>query len=133
MYHGSCLCGDVQFEISGAIQDIVCCHCSECRRAQGSAFATNGNVLSEDFKFISGENQLNVYPASENLKKYFCKKCGSPVMSKFRDKPQYVRIRVGSITSNISERPVAHVFVASKADWDVIPSDIPHFDEYLIK
>ncbi|WP_237733015.1 GFA family protein [Bathymodiolus azoricus thioautotrophic gill symbiont] len=26
------------------------CHCSECRRVQGTAFATNGNVESKNFR-----------------------------------------------------------------------------------
>ena len=37
MYKGGCLCGTVCFEIRGAIRNIVYCHCSQCRKAQGSA------------------------------------------------------------------------------------------------
>ena len=40
MYTGGCLCGVVRFEITGGIDDIVYCHCSRCRKAQGSANAT---------------------------------------------------------------------------------------------
>jgi len=47
MYTGHCLCNTVQFEIHGEIRHIVCCHCSLCRRAQGSAFAANGIVETE--------------------------------------------------------------------------------------
>ena len=61
MYHGSCLCGEVTFSIENGINDIVCCHCSRCRKAQGSAFATNGNVDARNFKFVSGENNLSQY------------------------------------------------------------------------
>jgi hypothetical protein len=49
MYKGRCLCGKVHFEISSEIQNIIYCHCSECRKAQGSAFASNGNVDAEGF------------------------------------------------------------------------------------
>jgi hypothetical protein len=48
--YGASLCGKVKFQITQKITDIVMCHCSECRRVQGTAFATNGNVESKIFK-----------------------------------------------------------------------------------
>ena len=64
LYSGSCLCGKIIFEIFGGIQDIVYCHCSRCRKVQGSAFTTNGNVRSECLTFISGEDELSVFEAT---------------------------------------------------------------------
>jgi len=60
-YKGGCLCGKVRFEIRGDINNIVYCHCSLCRKAQGSAFATNGNIDKSNFKFTTGEDQLTAY------------------------------------------------------------------------
>lgn len=53
MYTGSCMCGAVQFTISDGIRNIVYCHCSQCRKAQGSAFATNGIVDAGQFNLES--------------------------------------------------------------------------------
>lgn len=64
MYKGSCLCGTIRFEIKGAIYDIVCCHCTECRKAQGSAFATIDNVIANEFVILAGQNNLNGYKVS---------------------------------------------------------------------
>ena len=133
MYHGSCLCGEITFSITGKIKDIVCCHCSKCRKAQGTAFATNGNVKAKDFKFLSGEESLTPYPSSTVQTKYFCKTCGSPIMSKNSSAPDTIRIRLGTIESEISERPSAHVFVSSKANWEKICNDIPQYEEYQTK
>jgi len=132
MYKGSCLCGKVQFEITGEIEDIVCCHCSLCRKAQGSAFATNGNLDAVKFEITSGFDQLTVYESTPGQTKYFCKTCGSPIMSKSKDYPDKVRVRLGTIESDISERPVAHIYVASKASWEVIGGDLPQYDEYRL-
>ncbi len=93
MYNGSCLCGTVKFTITDKIKNIVYCHCSLCRKAQGSAFATNGNVEIENFNFLSGQNNLTTYQYSENQTKLFCKTCGSPIMSKNTLAPDMVRIR----------------------------------------
>lgn len=130
MYHGSCLCGEVTFSIAGKINDIVCCHCSKCRKVQGSAFATNGNVDAKDFTFLSGEDNLSHYPSSETQIKSFCKTCGSPILSKDTLDPENVRVRLGTIETDIAERPQAHIFVASKANWEKIPDNLPQYDEY---
>ena len=104
--------------------------CSQCRKVQGSAFATNGNVDKENFRFVSGENELTGYEANSDQTKYFCKHCGSPIMSVKKSEPDVVRIRLGTIESDITERPEAHIFVASKANWEEICGDIPKYDEF---
>lgn len=130
MYSGGCLCGKVRFEISTSIKDIIYCHCSKCRKAQGSAFATNGNVDADGFKITSGENELTVYESSPGHAKYFCKHCGSPIISKNESNPKKVRVRLGTIETDISERPGAHIFASSKANWEDIEGDLPQYDSY---
>lgn len=129
-YAGGCLCGRVRIEITGPIESIVCCHCSMCRKAQGSAFATNGNVADGDFRFVSGESDLTGYESSPGQTKYFCRYCGSPIISRNTAYPERVRVRLGCIESQIDERPTAHIFVASKADWEQISGDLPQYDTY---
>lgn len=131
MYQGSCLCGKIKFSINNGIRDIVCCHCSLCRKAQGSAFATNGNVNLQDFNFISGQDNLTVYKASENQSKLFCKTCGSPIMSKNSLTPDVIRVRLGTIESEITEKPEAHIFVNSKANWEEIHGNLPQYENYI--
>lgn len=130
MYSGGCLCGAVRFQLSGKIRNIVNCHCSECRKAQGAAFATNGVVDAEDFVLLSGEDLLTGYSSDQDQTKCFCSVCGSPIMSKRKSLPDQVRVRLGTIESDISERPEAHIFVNSKANWEEISGDLPQYDEY---
>jgi len=120
----------VRFEMADVIQDIVYCHCSLCRKAQGGAFATNANVNTDEFLFISGEDRLTAYQSSAGQTKYFCSHCGSPVISKNTSAPEKVRIRLGTIESDITERPRSHIFAASKANWDEITDDLPQYDSY---
>ena len=130
-YKGGCLCGKVLFEIGGEIQNIVYCHCSRCRKAQGSAFATNGNIDADKFVFISGENEMTGYESTPGQTKYFCKHCGSPIISKSDSNPDKVRVRLGVIESDITERPEAHIFSTSKANWDRICDDLPQYETYV--
>ena len=109
MYEGGCLCGKIRFEITGNIRNIVYCHCSQCRKAQGSAFATNGIVNRKDFNILSGESALTGFESNSGQTKYFCSHCGSPIMSKTATKPDEVRVRLGTIESDIEERPASYI------------------------
>ena len=132
MYKGACMCGGVQFEIHGKISDIVYCHCSQCRKAQGSAFATNGVVKKTDFRFLSGEQLLAGYESSPGKTKYFCRQCGSPIFSKNSSLPQLLRIRLGTIDGELDVRPGCHIFVGSKANWHAINDDLPQYPEFAV-
>jgi len=107
------------------------CHCSLCRKAQGSAFATNANVAKSDFKFLTGADNLTGFDATPGQTKSFCKTCGSPIMSQQIERPDVVRIRLGTIESAIDERPIAHTYVDSKANWETISGDLPQYVNYI--
>ncbi len=130
MYKGGCLCGAVRFTISDGIRNIIYCHCSQCRKAQGSAFASNGIVDADNFTLVTGEHDLTAYDSTPGQTKYFCKYCGSPILSKSVSRPDQVRVRLGTIESDITERPEAHIFVTSKANWESICGDVPQYEEY---
>ncbi len=130
MYKGGCLCGAVRFEISDGIRDIVYCHCSQCRKAQGSAFATNGIVDAAHFTILQGEPELTGFESSPGQTKYFCRHCGSPILSRSVSKPDQVRVRLGTIESDIAERPSAHIFATSKANWEDICGELPQYEAY---
>jgi len=130
MYKGSCLCGAVTFAINGPIEEIVMCHCSQCRKAQGSAYATNGMVDEADFSMHGGENLTGFESAPGNVK-YFCRVCGSPMLNRSVKRPGKIRIRLGTVESEISERPIAHIFASSKASWEQICDDVPQYDGYI--
>ncbi len=52
-----------------------------------------------------------------------------PIMSRQDTDPQHLRIRLGTVESDIEERPMAHIFVTSKANWDQISGDLPQYEE----
>ncbi len=130
MYKGSCLCGAIQVELNGGITDIIHCHCSLCRKASGTAYATNGFVNADDLQVIDCEGQLGFYEKVEGKKRHFCKKCATPIYSSNSEKPAKYRIRLGVIDSEISERPISHNFVTSKANWEEFDACLPHYEQH---
>ena len=130
MISGSCLCGSVRFEISGRLGPAGYCHCSQCRKASGSAFAANASVRRRYLSFQSGEEKIREYESSPGKYRAFCSGCGSPVYSRTDKDPETLRIRLGTLDSDPGRRPTGHVFVASKAPWHEITDDLPRFEGF---
>jgi len=127
MYRASCLCGQVKMDINGKISEIIHCHCSRCRKSTGSAYATNGYVLKDTLTITQGEENLNFYQMNEHIRKYFCVTCASPIYSENAREPLRVRLRLGTLDCDITERPGSHNFVTSRACWDQFNDHLPHF------
>lgn len=125
MHTGSCLCGGVKFRIEGELSPIQVCHCSQCRKAQGSPFATNTPVSTTEFALLSGESLLTEYESSPGKFRVFCARCGSPVYSRLSSLPDVIRVRAGLIDEPVTVKPVAHFYVGSKASWWPITDDLP--------
>lgn len=130
MYQGSCLCGGVQLVLHGPIDSVIHCHCSRCRKSSGTAYATNGFVATTDLVVTAGADLLQSYQSAPGKYRHFCRVCGSPVYSSNAAQPDKLRIRLGVLDSPISERPVSHNFVSSKAEWDDLDAVLPRYDGY---
>ncbi len=125
MLHGSCLCGAIRYTVDGELGPIVLCHCSMCRKAQGSAFAANAPVPAARFRLVSGQDRLRAFRSSPGKERCFCATCGSPIFSRRDDRPEVLRLRIGTLDTPIAARPSAHIHVASRAEWDAILDDLP--------
>lgn len=122
---GGCLCGAVRYEVDGPLGPITLCHCSQCRKAQGGAFAVNAPVTAAGFRLLSGADMLRVHASSPGKWRSFCGRCGSPIHSRRDDRPELLRLRVGSLDGPLPVRPALHIHVASKADWWEITDALP--------
>jgi hypothetical protein len=125
MLTGRCLCGAVRFEIDGDLGPIAFCHCVECRRASGSAFAANANVAKSAHRFSSGAAAIVEYESSPDKFRAFCGRCGSPLYSRTNADPEALRIRLGTLDQDPGGRPRLHVWTSEKAAWFEIADELP--------
>jgi hypothetical protein len=79
MAGGSCLCGEVAFELVESAGRMMDCHCAHCRRAHSAAHASNIFVDSAKFRWVRGESQVSNYgpPKDWHFGTAFCRQCGS--------------------------------------------------------
>ncbi|WP_454253456.1 GFA family protein [Pseudomonas sp. Marseille-Q7302] len=57
-YLGSCLCSEASFELVTAPKAVTHCHCSQCRKGHGAAFASYGSVPRSDLRVLRGANSI---------------------------------------------------------------------------
>ncbi|MGH8222397.1 MAG: GFA family protein [Woeseiaceae bacterium] len=127
-YTGSCLCGGVQFEITAELSPIDVCYCQMCRKATGGPLATNAAVSTTAFHVIAGAELIAGYESSPGEKRHFCSRCGSPIYSERQDRPQVVRVRVGTINEPLNVRPAVSYHTASKCNWWELADNLPRFE-----
>jgi len=128
MIQGSCLCGGVRYEISGELSPAVYCHCVQCRKASGASFTTNASLPADAFRFLSGESLVGEFESSPGRFRRFCTRCGSPLLKRYADKPDLLRLRLGTLDTDPGVSVTAHIFVRSKAPWVQIADDIPQHE-----
>lgn len=123
-YTGSCLCGAVSYAVSGDLGPVFYCHCSQCRKAQGTPFVASMPVPRANFLIKTGADKIKMFRATPDKGRYFCGECGSPLYSQVEGNPM-LRLRAGTLDEPVPLQAVAHIFVGSKASWERITDDLP--------
>lgn len=126
-HSGSCLCGGVRYVLRGELGPITLCHCSQCRKAQGGAAVASSPVRAGEFEITAGAELLRAFESSPGKERVFCSRCGSPLLSRRPAEPDFLRLRLGTLDTPVSAKPAAHIFAASKAEWDEIGDGVPQY------
>ncbi len=129
MIRGSCLCGQVRFQLDGGIEMINNCHCSMCRKSHGAAFGSFLHAAGQGFRWTAREDLVTTYQSSEGNVRAFCGTCGSN-MPVLEGGGSHVTIPAGSLDDDPGVRPMVNIFVASKAPWFEISDALPQFEEF---
>ena len=125
---GSCLCGEIGYEITGAPVRMMNCHCSRCRLGRAAAHATNVFYKLEAFRWVRGAPLATEYkvPDARFHAVAFCSRCGAKVPKPSPERGVVV-VPAGSLDTDPGMRAQAHIFVADKAPWFDITGPAPQF------
>lgn len=124
---GSCLCGGVRYRVDAPLTEIGLCHCRQCRKANGSAYAANAPVPETAFELLAGRDLLRAFESSPGKQRVFCQRCGSPIYSRSDRKPGIVRLRIGLLDTPAGRRPDFHFMTEHAAEWETISDDLPRY------
>jgi hypothetical protein len=127
MITGRCECGAVRYRVEGEITDFSHCHCSQCRRLHGAAFASFAGVSRAAFSYDCGESELKCYASSRTHGRVFCGRCGSNILVELGAEPESLYLAMGTLDGAPSLPPGYHIYVDSKAPWHAITDDLPQY------
>lgn len=127
---GSCHCGRVRYRAVAPFGEMTNCHCTDCRKSHGAAFATYIEVPRERFSYVQGEGELHSFQAESGLQRYFCRNCGSIIWNGSSNPPEAYWITAGMLDTPIDRKPDAHIFIRSKVPWYDIKDDLPQHQAY---
>jgi hypothetical protein len=127
---GKCLCGRVKYRVIGKPHAVNCCHCRDCQRMTGSAFAVNALFAATQVEILSPElSENDVTVDADGSRTWRCSECGLVLFAEHRAFGQALRfVRVGTLDSGENFVPDTHYFVRSKHPWVVIPDGVPAWD-----
>lgn len=125
--NGSCLCGQITFQVSGPLRDTLNCHCTMCRKAHGAAFRSRAAIDASGFRWLRGQSLVKRYESSPGEYRTFCSNCGSNLITEFEHNKDVLGLPLGVLDDDPGVRPEFHVFVGSKAPWFEIIDDLPQW------
>ena len=125
---GECFCGSVNYQVDGKLRDAKSCHCSRCRKAFSAQASAAAFVEPDVFKWVSGEELLTSYVGEHGYGLQFCKNCGSTLSTIYKD--EILQVSLGCVNGDPDIEIGQHIFVGSKASWDVIPEGVTQFEEW---
>ncbi|RCI14434.1 hypothetical protein L249_6168 [Ophiocordyceps polyrhachis-furcata BCC 54312] len=134
--HGSCLCGNITYELTGEPDFSNLCYCTSCRKATGALSMANSLFKKENFQLLTGADHLRTYhdgscDSGGALERGFCGTCGSNMMIEHKSKlPDKLIIPMGTSDVRPSDWvPNAEFFCKWKPTWVTTPEDSKKYDE----
>src|SRR5262245_4900976 len=82
-YTGRCLCGEIEYRLNSEPVTYYACHCTNCQKRSGTAFALSLWVKRGDLQVTKGEPVLRVTTAVDGKPRHMreCAKCGTRLWS----------------------------------------------------
>jgi hypothetical protein len=128
---GGCSCGELRYRLRSEPLFVHCCHCLNCQRQTGSAFAINLLIEADRVELLRGEPAVVDVPRDDGSMQriYRCPSCRVAVFSRYTSET-FRYVRAGTLDDPHAVTPDVHIFTRSKLDWVGLPASVPAFDVF---
>ena len=125
---GSCLCGQVKYSANTDPAFVGVCHCTDCQKFTGSAFAV---VVGLPKSALTIQGPLSTFDKTGDTGKAthrsFCSQCGSSVTDSADVMPDVVMIEAGTLDDSSWVKPGMQIFCDSAQSWVHLGGDMKTF------
>ena len=128
-YDGGCLCGLIRYRVTDEPLTLYVCHCTDCQRRTGSAFALSMVVLKSALELLQGDPRTYAV-TSDGLQRRgkFCAECSTRLWGEPVKFPQVVVVQPGTLDDTTWLHPIGHIWTRSAQPWVSIPKDTVNFE-----
>jgi hypothetical protein len=115
---GGCLCGRVRYSAAAEPAFVGLCHCTDCQKFSGSAFATVVAVPAAALE-VTGTLKTFTKPGDSGkpMHRRFCPDCGSGVVEAADALPGVVMISAGTLDDRSWVTPASAIYCDSAQPW----------------
>jgi hypothetical protein len=126
----SCRCGQLKATATGEPMRVSVCHCLDCQKRSGSAFAVQARWPAEQVT-IKGQSKswVTIADSGNRITFHFCPDCGSDVHYEINGKfDGLIAIPVGAFADPDFPHPRFSVWEERKHEWVEIAGDVEHMN-----
>lgn len=126
----TCRCGQLQAECTGDPGRVSVCHCLECQKRTGSAFALQARWPAAQVEMTGAFSEWSRTGDEYGRATFrFCARCGSTVAYTNEGMPGVVAIPVGAFADPAFPAPRFSVYEERKHAWvDILGDDVEHME-----
>jgi hypothetical protein len=125
----ACACGQLRITLAGGPRGVGVCHCLECQRRTGSAFAT---LASFDGPWTVAGTATEYVRAGDQGARFrfrFCPVCGSTVFHTEEGVAGSVAVAVGCFADPRFPAPQVSVYDCRRHPWVRLPQGVVAFEK----
>lgn len=130
-YSGGCLCGALRYRVTAEPLTLYACHCTDCQRRTGTAFAQSMVVPRESVVLEQGTPVEYRVPMPDGRIKTgkACAKCSTRLWGEPVKAPAIAIVQPGTLDDTSWVRPVAHIWTRSAMPGTVFAPDAVKFEK----
>lgn len=124
----SCRCGQLSVTATGEPVRVSVCHCLDCKKRSGSAFAAQVRFPTEAV-VVEGQSRKYLTTNDKGVTRFhFCPDCGMSPFYRHDHAPETIAIAIGALDDPFAFTPDFSVWENRKHDWVAISGDSVEHD-----
>ncbi|HEV2649801.1 MAG TPA: GFA family protein [Rhizomicrobium sp.] len=129
---GGCFCGAVRYELLKDPMFVQCCHCLDCQKQTGGAFAINALIETKYINLTKGSPTSTAMPTESGHPHdiWRCGDCQTALWSDYGGRAYLRFLRVATLDEPHAIEPAVHIFTRSKVRWVHLPENARMFPVY---
>jgi hypothetical protein len=126
--NGGCLCGAVRYTSNSAPEFVGVCHCRDCQRYTGSAFAIMVSLPKTALQIRGTVKTFSkLGDSGKPILRHFCPECGSSIADEPSRRPGAIILNAGTLDDPSSVMPTLEIYCDRALPWVQLAGGMQRF------